>query len=209
MTRRTSWSGVWVKRLASVFAILSPIVIMASCGSSDPESTADKDATVFSAELAKARQVSIPDKGSATILKSATVGTCVDVHRVFDRKSNGQAVPSTKRNVQVLPCSEAPLIVVQRAAQGASCIRDADLVVSETGTEGRSVALCLDYNWIQGNCLSVGDSSATVVDCGNAAARPLMAENLLVGSAARSGMCKADKYTYSERGFAVCVARKS
>lgn len=164
---------------------------------------------MFATSLAEARQVSIPEGGSADVLKSATVGTCIDIHRVFERKRDGTSVPSTERSVQVLPCPDAPLIVVQRAEKAASCINDADLVVSETEDKGKSVALCLDYNWIQGRCLSVGESSATVVDCDNAAARPQMADKLLVGKAMSSGSCGGEKHAYQERHFAVCIEQKS
>ncbi|WP_275080211.1 LppU family putative lipoprotein [Mycolicibacillus koreensis] len=103
--------------------------------------------------------------------------------------------------------------VVSSVTSADECPVDVDSTYSMRDSLNRSAStLCLDIDWMLGGCMSVDprhDRDPVRVDCADTSVRPRQRATQILSAA--NGPFAADQcasglgYTYSERGFTVCV----
>ncbi|MEV5647752.1 hypothetical protein AB0L57_05800 [Nocardia sp. NPDC052254] len=118
------------------------------------------------------------------------------------------AAPDGGAPVQKSACSgtDSRYKVTAKVTEGAHCPGDADRSVGETLPGGAKDTVCLDYNWVAGNCMSVADSPKPV-DCAATAPGRVRVVEIKYGTTDVNSCTGGDRgFVYNERRFVVCVA---
>lgn len=85
------------------------------------------------------------------------------------------------------------------------CISDSDAYYYETrDLTGELGALCLDVDWVQGDCYDYGESTAERVDCDAPGPNVVRAGERIEG-VSDPAACPTGGIPYAERNFTVCV----
>ncbi|MXP21968.1 hypothetical protein GIY30_11475 [Gordonia sp. HNM0687] len=159
----------------------------------------------FDDQIANARQVDRANAGNDAIKADLVVGSCVGIDRMFRGIDYEKGESVVEEVVSLQPCDRSGMVVVQRAATIDDCVSDADIKYPVTGSEGEpGVVLCLDYNWVEGRCLSVLHTKAIVVDCDGSSVAVFRPEQVLVGDY-EFGDCPESRFVHPDRAYTVCA----
>jgi hypothetical protein len=140
-----------------------------------------------------------PPDQPGTAAEELAVGDCVQVMDM----SPGVAVEAS-------PCGspQSNFKVVGKAPTTDGCVDDVDFGYTET-VDGQAVAaVCLDIDWVQGDCFDLSLEYPMRVDC----AAPPSEETVMVAETVQGNTDAAACSTlaglpYMERNFLVCVQR--
>ena len=93
------------------------------------------------------------------------------------------------------------LRVVARVSDTSQCVRDADLTFSRS-FGAQAGALCLDYDWVAGQCLHISDDNVAKVDC---AQRGAVQPDIAIIGAVDVSYCRDSGIAHPTRHFTVCT----
>ncbi|WP_148306688.1 hypothetical protein [Nocardia nova] len=131
--------------------------------------------------------------------ETVTVGDCVAA--VVAAPDGGAPVRKSACNG-----TDSRYKVTAKVAEGGRCPADADRSVGETLPGGATDTVCLDYNWVAGNCMSVADSPEPI-DCAATAPGRVRVVEIKYGTTDVNTCTSGDRgFVYNERRFVVCVA---
>lgn len=138
-----------------------------------------------------------PSKGGSTDFQ-ASIGDCVKLGGTTDDATIDKAACGT---------ASANYKVIGKARTNAQCPADVDQAYYETLAGVETGALCLDIDWVVGDCLDLGGDDPKRIDCASKSA----AEGVKVLSIMKNSTSVDDcnvgnqGYVYDERRFVVCV----
>lgn len=93
------------------------------------------------------------------------------------------------------------LRVLARVGDKTQCVGDADLSFTQSAGAGAG-AVCLDYDWVAGQCLHITDDDVSKVSC--AQPRAVQPEIAVIGAVDVS-YCRESGIAHSIRHFTVCT----
>lgn len=98
--------------------------------------------------------------------------------------------------------------VFDLAADGGQCPRDADRTQVRARPGGSSDTLCLDIDWVVGDCMDLSTGVAKPVDCAVTPGRVRVVE--IKGDTADVNTCSVGDrgFVYGQRRFVVCVSSR-
>lgn len=196
----------------SAFAAAAALVL-AGCGSTvtgtplAADSVAPTTSPTKSAPTSKPTNTTKPTKpsGSPTTVNKggstdfqANIGECVKLGGTTDNATIEKATcGSTSSNYKV----------VGKARKNDQCPTDVDQAYYETLNGVETGALCLDIDWVIGQCLDLGGEDPQRVDCTTkTASEGVKVLSIEKNTTSVDSCTKGDQgYVYDERRFVVCV----
>ncbi|MEV6770836.1 hypothetical protein AB0N05_19660 [Nocardia sp. NPDC051030] len=138
-----------------------------------------------------------PDKGGSTDFEAA-IGDCVKLGGTSDDATIDKATCGSKG---------ANYKVIGKAKTNAQCPKDADQAYYETVAGVETGAICLDIDWVVGDCLDLGGDDPQRIDChSTGAAEGVKVLSILKNTSSVDDCAGGNKgYIYDERNFVVCV----
>lgn len=102
--------------------------------------------------------------------------------------------------------AEANHKVVGKTPTAAECVGDSDVVYSEPALFGlaEAGALCLDVDWVRGDCFELGEVEVRRVDCAAPGTDVVRVVETIQGTSDEFA-CEIDAVVYPERNFVVCL----
>ncbi|MGB3372213.1 MAG: hypothetical protein WBA81_16450 [Rhodococcus sp. (in: high G+C Gram-positive bacteria)] len=178
----------------SVDAAASSVASAANVAASSANQAAEQARTAIEEATESAAQLQ-PDLGGNLGI-DVEVGDCILASGTLD---DAAALPA--------PCGTpaSNYRVIGKAPTNAECVSDADTYYyEELVIGGEQGALCLDVDWVIGDCMDVSGEMAQRVPCeGGTAARERATEIVL--DAVDADSCPDGGYAHPERKFTVCT----
>jgi hypothetical protein len=136
------------------------------------------------------------DKGG-DVAVDVEIGDCVTLS---GSDSNADAEPATCGS------GDANYKVFGKAPSQAQCASDADATYFESlgGTEVG--ALCLDFDWVEGDCYDVSGQAPVRVSCTGAGGSKRVQVGATIKGTTSVTRCPDTGYPYDERKFVVCLS---
>lgn len=189
-------SGSRLRGPAAVLAVLSCVVLMLSaCTGGSSSSSSDPAAAASTVP----GQNGADDGGDVDF--DANIGDCVTLSgTMMDAEIDHAACGAEPANYKV----------VAKAPTQDGCASDVDQTYYVTLGGVEQGALCLDIDWVEGQCMTIpsGSDSPTHSPCTPGKADTVRVVKILSGTTDESG-CPAEAtsyYTYDERRLVTCVA---
>lgn len=129
------------------------------------------------------------------------VGECITLSSIDDRGD-------TRAKAEPAACGSATANykVVGKAATQEECVPDADATYDEPAASGAGgAALCLDVDWVPGDCYDVSGSDPARVPCAASGPGDVQVQQILRGTV-DEGECEQQAYPYADRIQEVCLA---
>ncbi|WP_338887509.1 LppU family putative lipoprotein [Rhodococcus sovatensis] len=178
----------------SVDAAASSVASAANVAASSANQAAEQARTAIEEATESATQLR-PDLGGSLEV-DVEVGDCILASGTLD---DAAALPA--------PCGTpaSNYRVIGKAPTNAECVSDADsYYYEELAIGGEQGALCLDVDWVIGECMDISGDIAQRVPCdGGTAPRERATEIVL--DAVDADSCPDGGYAHPERKFTVCT----
>ncbi|MFI6871086.1 hypothetical protein [Nocardia sp. NPDC050406] len=196
-----------VRVAVSAFAAAAALVLT-GCGSivsgtplaadsSAPTSTTKSAPTSKPGGTSKPSSPTTVNKGGSTDFQ-ANIGDCVKLGGTTDDATIEKATcGSTDSNYKV----------VGKARKNDQCPTDVDQAYYETLNGVETGALCLDIDWVIGQCIDLGGEDPLRIDCGTqTATEGVKVLGIEKNTTSVDSCVEGDQgYVYDERRFVVCV----
>lgn len=200
-----------------IYGILTAttVFMIAGCTSTTEEAAQDAASSVASAASVAASAAEQASQQAQTAIQQATesaaqlqpdlggdlgvdveVGDCISATGTL---ADAVAIPA--------PCgtSASNYRVIGKAPTNAQCVSDADTTYyEELAIGGEQGALCLDVDWIIGDCMDVSGDAAQRVPC-DAGTAPREKATAIIADAVDADSCPSGGYAHPERRFTVCT----
>lgn len=129
------------------------------------------------------------------------VGECIKLSSI-----DGRSGTWAKADPAACGSATANYKVVGRAATQEQCVPDADATYDEPAASGTgAAALCLDVDWVAGDCYDVSGSDPARVPCASSGPGDVQVQQILRGTVDEDE-CEQQAYPYADRVLEVCLA---
>ncbi|WP_435278023.1 LppU family putative lipoprotein [Rhodococcus yananensis] len=193
-----------LRHAGSAVAALAAITFLAAC--SDVEPTAVPEAGAVSATTTTSStapstttpRTTTPTTGAAVDLDvDVEIGDCVRLGGTVDDATIANAICGT---------DDANYKVVDVVEGRDACISDVDQTYYETFRGIEAGALCLDIDWMLGDCFDLGGEDPQRIDCDATAIQGERVSEILTGTTDVNDCSTSDGgFVYRDRDFVVCT----
>jgi hypothetical protein len=96
--------------------------------------------------------------------------------------------------------------IIGKVPNTALCVSDRDSYYAEKRNGVQTGALCLDIDWVVGDCMDVGGEDPKRIECTESAVEGVKVVSIKQNTTEVSACGTGSGFTYSERKFVVCVS---
>ncbi|MEU8895260.1 hypothetical protein [Nocardia sp. NPDC048505] len=203
-----------LERLALAVSALVAVVALAACGETIAgQARPIGDGTVDAVETSTGKTTTAKPSSSTRSSRSATptspdqggdidfdaaVGDCVNLGGASnDPKIEKVACGSKTSNYKI----------IGKVPNTALCVGDRDSYYAEKRNGVQTGALCLDIDWVVGDCMDVGGDDPKRIECTDTtAAEGVKVVSIKQNTTEVAACGTGSGFTYKERKFVVCVS---
>ncbi|GAB2649762.1 LppU family putative lipoprotein [Nocardia goodfellowii] len=165
-------------------------------GTSTTKTATAKPSSSSRSSTSKTASPTAPDQGGS-IDFDAAVGDCVSLGGASnDPKIEKVACGSKTSNYKV----------IGKVPNTSECVSDRDSYYAEKRNGIQTGALCLDIDWVVGDCMDVGGEDPKRIDCTETAVEGVKVVSIEQNTTAVASCGTGSGFTYKERKFVVCVS---
>lgn len=188
-----------LRSLALLVAGLGLAVLLSGCANSVPGTALTMPTPPTTAPIATSTAAAQP---GGRLSVGVAVGECIKLSSTDDPSD-------TRSRADPAACGSATANykVVGKAATQAQCVPDVDATydgpaASGTGDGG---ALCLDVDWVTGDCYDISGPDPARVPCASSGPGDVQVQQILRGTVDEDE-CEQQAYPYADRILEVCLA---
>ncbi|WP_068000170.1 LppU/SCO3897 family protein [Nocardia pseudobrasiliensis] len=209
MARRRAHAGIILMGcvIAASIATAGLIGIAMSMGGNG-EHRADKPGVAATSARPSATTTASQPVSSAPPLAPLVLNKGADQGKPVVDVAVGDCVSVGETTLEKTSCaSGSGYRVAERAAAGAQCPGDADRSYTRTLPGGDPDNLCLDINWVVGDCVDLSGGAPRSVDC--ATPGRVRVQGIRPDTTDVNGCPASDRgVVYDQRRFVVCVSTR-
>lgn len=190
-----------VRRVAGAAMVVAAACVLAACGSQiEGSAVPDADALTTSTPppvVPTTGATQTPDESSFDLSIDVEPGDCIRL---------GGTVEEATAEKATCGSMESNYKVIEIASSYEDCVGDADQWFSELYAGVSRGALCLDIDWVVGDCIDIGGEDPERIDCGAPGIEPEQVTEILTGTSdVNDCSISAGGFVYEVRNFVVCT----
>lgn len=180
--------------------VVAAVGVLAACGT-EIDGSAVPDAAALTTTSASVptttTRAAEPDASSFDLSIDVGPGDCIELGGTVDDATADKATCGSMRSNYK---------IVEIVASSEECIGDVDQWFSEVFAGVSRGALCLDIDWVIGDCIDLGGEDPKRVDCGTPATETEQVTEILRNTSDVNDCSLSEGgFVYAERNFVVCT----
>lgn len=189
---------------SAAVAALAAVTVLGAC-SSAPQPTAvpeaagaDTSTSSAAPTTSRSTTTTAPSAGADVDLDiSVDIGDCVRLGGTVDDATIANATCGS---------DDANYKVVDIVSTSSQCVSDVDQTYYESYSGVETGALCLDVDWVPGDCIDLGGEDPQRIDCSASAVQGEKVSEILTGTTDVNDCSVSEGgFVYEEREFVVCT----